>query len=291
MTCSLARLESDTYVWRPGDGNDTIKEDFYSQHTPVDTLWLKGVSASDVSLSRVGEDLRVTIVSSGEVITDFHHGRGGIEVIKFDDGTIWTRDNVLEKAGTADADYLLGRKAAIVSKVEQTAMTCAAGTALIEYVWKMGDGNDTIRAEYAAETSAIDRLVLSNVAANGVTYAVREGVPYVSAALIDIHVSSTGEVITVEVSPTGNIGVSKVVFSDGSEIELASSVSLPNLAPVAQPDYEFTTQPDQTLTISAAELLGNDFDPNKDDMTIVSVSAQFGGTAAFAARWLCPIYA
>jgi Ca2+-binding RTX toxin-like protein len=90
---------SDTYVWSKGDGSDQIN-DASTSTADVDTLVLSDVSLWDVRLDRMGDDLLVTVLSTGEVITvtgqfagvsNLATGAGiagrGIESIKFAAGS------------------------------------------------------------------------------------------------------------------------------------------------------------------------------------------------------------
>jgi Ca2+-binding RTX toxin-like protein len=84
---------SDTYVWSKGDGNDLITDTRYQYGpaTDIDTLRLVDVAASEATLQRQGNDLRVSI--GVETITIVSHfsavtsgPSNGIERIFFADG-------------------------------------------------------------------------------------------------------------------------------------------------------------------------------------------------------------
>jgi len=98
---------SDTIVYSKGDGNDTIYEQTYNYYNETDTLFLTDIDASEVSLSRSGSDLLIHVLPTNETITvvtqfvDSAAGPGvGLEVIKFADGTIWNRSNILDATST-----------------------------------------------------------------------------------------------------------------------------------------------------------------------------------------------
>ena len=101
----------DIYIYRTGYGNDTIIEDNNSGET--DTLKLRDLTASQITLLQAGNDLVITINPTGERITIKNQLSGsafGVEEIVFSDRTVWKRDaiNPVGFAGTDAADSLLG---------------------------------------------------------------------------------------------------------------------------------------------------------------------------------------
>src|SRR6185295_16986107 len=90
---------SDTYRWGAGSGSDTIVED--SGASDVDTIRLLGLNPSDVALSRLGNHLYITIITTGEVLKvqdHFNSTNYGVEQIRFADNTNWDRAQVLAAA-------------------------------------------------------------------------------------------------------------------------------------------------------------------------------------------------
>ena len=86
----------DIYIYSQGDGNDEIHEDAYEG---FDTVKLDDLNADNILLSRDGNDLYITVTSTGETIeinkhfesdTDGH----GIEQIVFADSTSWDRATI-----------------------------------------------------------------------------------------------------------------------------------------------------------------------------------------------------
>lgn len=89
---------ADTYVYRSGDGADTIAED---SGVGADILHLIDLDPADVAVSRVGSDLMIQDLSTGQSIKVEYHfwsgttGNGyGIETLKFADGATWTRQQI-----------------------------------------------------------------------------------------------------------------------------------------------------------------------------------------------------
>ncbi|MEM1049027.1 MAG: calcium-binding protein [Pseudomonadota bacterium] len=105
------RFGSDIYLWRPGDGNDEIRENGELDSRSVDRIQLLGLNPDDVLLARIpGNELTITQVATGEVLTVINHFSGpksAIEFLVFEDGTVWGPDDIQAAAwwrGTAGND-------------------------------------------------------------------------------------------------------------------------------------------------------------------------------------------
>ena len=102
---------ADTYVWSKGDGDDTIEE-LQNSTTIADRLWLTNVSVSDVKLTRSGEHLLITVLSTGETVqvvwqfaqiedlsTEASTMGFGIETLEFANGITWDRQAIANAVG------------------------------------------------------------------------------------------------------------------------------------------------------------------------------------------------
>jgi hypothetical protein len=153
---------SDFYVFNSGDGADTVT-DFANGFANTDELRLgAGISTSDITPLRSGEDLIFKRANSTDQITVkswFANGYYQLEQIKFADGTVWTSSQVntraLEVFGTAAADSLTG-------------VTAFADTL------RGLDGNDTLTAAGNGDTldggAGDDVLRLSTPANSSTTF-------------------------------------------------------------------------------------------------------------------------
>jgi Ca2+-binding RTX toxin-like protein len=107
---------SDTYVWRKGDGSDTIS-DTGNDAAFSDRLILEDVGPGDVQFTRSGTSLLVTIRSTGEVITiasqfsgidnivdDWNSTKYGIETIQFASGAVWGRQKIMSAISNLGLD-------------------------------------------------------------------------------------------------------------------------------------------------------------------------------------------
>jgi hypothetical protein len=104
---------NDTYLFGAGDGNTTISN-YDAGVGRHDVLrFLEGVSSTDVTARRSGNDLLLTIGATGEVVTVstyfYNDGAGGyaLDAIEFADGTSWDVATV-QALVTAPATTLQG---------------------------------------------------------------------------------------------------------------------------------------------------------------------------------------
>ncbi|GFE49041.1 hypothetical protein So717_07940 [Roseobacter cerasinus] len=231
---------SDIYDWSLGDGNDTIN-DTSTSLTEVDVLHLLDVDFADVDLSRMGSDLIITILPSGEILTDtnrfYSATQGyGLEVLAFADGSFVEilSQPVAETiiTGTSAANTLVGWgfKDQIFGLEGNDTLDGKGGDDLLEggtgidllkgetgddrYIWTKGDGNDTID-DSATSLSDIDTLVLTDVTSTDVALTR----PNDTSFALLVTILSTGEVITVAQHfayyDTRGTGIEAIAFSDG----------------------------------------------------------------------------
>jgi len=107
---------SDTYIWRKGNGSDTIIDND-NNSAFSDKLILEDVGPGDVMFSRSGGNLLITIRSTGEVLTvvnqfssinnivnDWNKTKCGIEAIQFSSGVVWGRQKIMSAITTLGFD-------------------------------------------------------------------------------------------------------------------------------------------------------------------------------------------
>ena len=125
---------NDTYLFGKGDGNDIIQSYYDSRDYlgndsgKYNILSLKsGVLPSEVSVSRIGADIKVSILGVDSVlikdffsyttVTDYtvHNAYNPIQSIKFANGTVWSQQDIINHVilgmtvtGTAGDDVLVG---------------------------------------------------------------------------------------------------------------------------------------------------------------------------------------
>lgn len=88
----------DTYLFGPGDGNTLIRNADSATASHDKLLFLEGIVPGDISASRSGNDLKLTIQSTNEVITlnyFFYNVAYEIDAVAFSDGTVWNTSDLL----------------------------------------------------------------------------------------------------------------------------------------------------------------------------------------------------
>jgi Ca2+-binding RTX toxin-like protein len=209
---------SDTYLFGSGSANDTVAEDGLGSDT--DTLKLGGLNAADVTLGRSGLDLTVTINAGGETVTVAGHFDGtnsGIEQLLFADGTSLDRAAIEAAAwyrGTAGNDTITGNGA-------DNTLDGLGGDDLLKgsfgsdtYLYRAGDGNDTIQDEGLGGDT--DKLKLVALNAADITLG-RTGLD------LYVTVNATNEVVrVVNHFDSTPYGLEQIVFADGSSVDRAT---------------------------------------------------------------------
>ena len=187
--------EADTYIYNLGDGNDTINDDGRSAsddgvRVEIDKLIIHGISPDDVTISRVeddNDDLVLTFAATGETITIQDQlenrlpsglgitpppgsstyssvGSSEIEQIVFDDGTVWTVDDVqarlLAEASTDGDDTVNGFDESddtIEAGLGDDTVSGLEGSDTI--IFNLGDGNDAVNESVSGEGTDTLKLV------------------------------------------------------------------------------------------------------------------------------------
>ena len=214
---------SDTFVFASGDGNDFINEESGST-VEIDVLRLTNLNPSDVLLTRVGVDLMVDVLPTGERIEVDEHfwstsSNYGIEKFEFADGTNWDRAKVNSEAwyrGTAGADTLTGSSWNDTFRGGGGNDTINSSTGSDTFVFSSGDGNDFINEE-SASTVEIDVLRLTNLNTSDIL------LTHIGTDLM-VDVLATGERIEVDEhfwSTSSNYGIEKIEFADGTSWDRA----------------------------------------------------------------------
>lgn len=238
---------ADTYVWRKGDGNDTIN-DSDTTTFETDVLVLEGVTSDKVTLTRANGSLHmtVTVAAIGAIpaetimVLDKYNAasnaNSGIEEIRFADGVIWTLDDIRSRTnvnGTGSAEVLSGTNFrdnlfgldgvdTINAGANDDYLAGGQGADVLDggagndyFLWSAGDGND-ILSDTSTSTTEVDTLELTNVASNAATLT-RSGA--------DLLVTAGTETITVKNrfnTGADGRGVEMITFSDGVTMEVLS---------------------------------------------------------------------
>lgn len=107
------QLGDDVYRFGRGDGADTIVGSLADRS--LDELQLDvGIAPGEVTVARSGADMRLTITGTLDsvLVTGFLNAGSPLVAVRFSDGTVWTRESLLEQLsairGTNGADNLVG---------------------------------------------------------------------------------------------------------------------------------------------------------------------------------------
>ncbi|MBI3726912.1 MAG: putative Ig domain-containing protein [Burkholderiales bacterium] len=155
---------SDTYVFRLGDGKDTIADGAYSFHDNISADVIRfgaGINPNDlqVSLSQDGRDL-IIVYGSGDQVTILGGADGAIETYEFANGMVLTHEDLLASrtevqnlngnneenrlVGAKGNDQLNGLAGNDTLKGAGGNDTLQGGSGNDTYIYRIEDGVDTI---------------------------------------------------------------------------------------------------------------------------------------------------
>lgn len=218
-----------TLIYRSGDGNDTVDIDY---NAGQNVLHLQDLNPADIRLTRLGTNLFVEIIATGERITFLKQfvssgssAREGIDIIRFANTQEWTRAQILENAwyrGSDGPDVIDARTHnpdQIDAGKGDDVILVSDGSSLYStsdtFMYRSGDGSDRIFDQDWYDPSGVDRLKLADIEMEGVALA-RFGTSLI------VEVLATGETITIfeQFSATNQSansgGIEFLEFADGS---------------------------------------------------------------------------
>ncbi len=222
---------NDTYIYNRGDGHDTIYELADAQGPEFDTLVLHGIRPADVSLARNGNDVALVFAESaagagdgGSVLLKAELDdwfAQGIEQVKFDDGTVWTQNDLrlklLAQASTDGNDIIVGYNTNDVITGGKGDDMLAGGAGDDTYIYNRGDGHDVITEVAGGNYSTIDTLRLKGISPASISFS-RNG----NDLTLVINESVTGAndggsiLLKDELGDWFSQGVENIVFDDGT---------------------------------------------------------------------------
>lgn len=239
---------NDGYIWVRGDGTDVITE--AANQGALDKLYLIGVNAGDVALSRSGTDVTLTVAPSTpggtdggaiKLVADLDdYFSQGTEQIVFADGATWSQNDLriklLALASTSGNDTITGFNT-------NDTISGGAGNDVINggpgndiYNWARGDGADTITD--AASNGSADKLVLQG------------------ASAADVTLLRSGNDLTLQIAP------STVGGGDGGSVKLINELANSGFAYGAEQivlnDVTWTPTGLRAAVLLQAQTSGND---------------------------------
>jgi Ca2+-binding RTX toxin-like protein len=219
----------DTYAFGKGSGQDVIEETFATvyEDDPDTVLFSTGVARSEVTFTRVGDDMVVAIAGVSDTLTIRDHfvstREGRVEFFRFANGTTLTaaeaETNAIAAQSTPGADTITGAAGddLLDGGTGNDALQGNAGNDT--YRFGRGYGQDTIQETSGTWGDAADALAFSADVLPEDLVLTRVG------ANLIIGISGTTDVLTIvnQVLSTdsggiyGNQRIERFVFGDGTE--------------------------------------------------------------------------
>ncbi|MGO7136332.1 calcium-binding protein, partial [Rhizobium leguminosarum] len=215
---------NDTYRYSRGDGADTVIEG--SAGGTDDRLVFTNINSTEVSLTRSGTDLTITIPKTptandaGSVLlrAALDGDQGGVETVVFADGVEWTKNDIRVKllgaASTIGNDTITGFSSGddITGGLGNDTINGAGGNDVYHYT--RGDGNDVITE--GTGSGAADTLLFSGIVAGDVNWS-RSGTDLVLTIAPSVAGGTDSSTITLKGALDANAeqGIERFVFADG----------------------------------------------------------------------------
>jgi hypothetical protein len=192
---------------------------------------LHGIEPTAVSLSRSGNDVTLVFADSAPGAGDGgsvtllgeleRYGRQGVEQILFDDGTIWSPDDLrvkwLAQVSTAGNDVIDGFNTDDTIHGGRGDDALSGGTGDDTYIYARGDGNDVIVEVVDNNPANIDTLRLTGISPADISL-VRNGIDV--TLVIGESTPGAGDggsvLLKDELDWWYNRGVEQIVFDDGT---------------------------------------------------------------------------
>ncbi|WP_165940326.1 calcium-binding protein [Rhizobium laguerreae] len=217
---------NDTYRYSRGDGADTVIEG--SAGGADDRLVFTNINSTEVSLSRNGTDLTITIPKSTPTVNDagsvllraaLDGDQGGVETVVFADGVEWTKNDIRVKllgaVSTTGNDTITGFSSGddITGGLGNDTINGAGGNDVYHYA--RGDGNDVITEAIA--NGMADTLAFNGIFASDVSWG-RSGTDLVLTIAPSVAGGTDGSTITLKGALDANAeqGIERFVFADGA---------------------------------------------------------------------------
>ncbi len=219
---------NDTYVYARGDGDDVIDET-NAYASSADLLILSGISSTDVTVERRGDDAVIvvhpsapgandggTIKLKGQMSPQYD---SGVETIQFSD-IAWTavdlRQRYIDDSTTDSNDVVTGTSGNDTMTGQRGNDVLSGGRGTDTYVYTRGDGFDVVDDSQQFDSSA-DTLVLHGISASQVKL-LRAGADLVvQIAASSPAANDSGQIVLKNtLDATWGGGVDRIVFDDGA---------------------------------------------------------------------------
>jgi len=227
----------DTYVFRAGDGRDTIID-----AAGADKVRFADRLPGDIRARRIDGNLVLDAGDDRITIRNwFAPTTGGVQAVQFSDGSEWdaARLRELVLTGTPGDDIITGYETDDTLAGLAGADVLAGGIGNDSYVYRRGDGRDIIR-----ETGGQDALMLMDLLPGEVTLRA-EGMDLVVAVSAPPGEEETDVIRVVDWFARNAAMVERIVFAEGSELDAEAIRNAANL--VTDTDDFLLGTPDNDL--------------------------------------------
>jgi len=154
---------NDVYLYKRGDGTDTINDHDESAGN-IDTVrFNSSMAAADIQVSRDQFNLYLGVAGTTDriILSNWFDGDSyKVERVEFADGTVWNQSDLLDLSivrGTAGDDSLSGTGGQDILQGQGGNDLLSGGEGNDVYLYKRGDGSDTI-SDYDSLTGNVDTV-------------------------------------------------------------------------------------------------------------------------------------
>lgn len=278
---------NDIYLFRRGDGADTIGTIWSETKRGIDTLRFDtAVDVADVLVTGDGDNLYLTLAGGDDriLITNWYAAVGNsLAKIEFDDGTVWSRADLTARAlaATAGSDTLYGAEGndMISGLAGDDELSGREGDDTLDggsgndqltggqghdvYMFGRGDGDDTIIDTYNddIEMAGNDDVLRfdASLTPDDIQIEYETGGEYPSHSLI-LTVAGTADKITIRnwwntflIESVGRL--QQIIFADGTVWDAAYLDARTKVATAGDDVLLGTTQADMVSGLGGADIL------------------------------------
>jgi hypothetical protein len=254
----------DIYIYARGDGNDWIV-DRSTATGETDTLVLRDLNRADVTFSRMGNTLIVTVTATGhkiEIASIFEASgpngdmREGVELIRFADGSTINRTALIREArytGASEFGMSISGEAGDTvlrgGPSNDTFRSVGLGTDVI--MFGRGDGNDLV---VDLHRQAEGRTIIQLVGLSPGDVSVERVTDRSASGDLVIRIKSTGEVLRdnqffweVNYASSNGIGIDGIRFANGVEWNRATIIGQLQTRGTDKADFIYDTSSNDTI--------------------------------------------
>ncbi len=227
--------DADTYVFYAGDGNYTVYGNDYTwTGFDNDRIYLVGIKSEDIRFVIEGENLRVK--GSSPYVSDIDiliingaNAARGVENFIFNDVTL-DKKGIFEKyindQVTAGDDTIIGTNGDDRIEAGSGNDLIKSGLGSDTFVYRRGDGNDIITNETGWLAQGENKLIISDISPNDVTYKTDGSSVTLIISESSNSVGNGGSITIKSGDNFGNPAARIIQFDDGTLLTFAQAMQL-----------------------------------------------------------------